>query len=57
MKMPRTEKQKAALEKKIKDLEKQKKNLVRNKDKYSPTRFYKDLNAINRQIASYEGKI
>lgn len=57
MKLPRTSSQKIAIEREISNLKKAKKTLVRNKSKYSPMKFYGELNKINRTIEKLEGKL
>ena len=57
MHMPRTIKQKTKIENQIKALENKKKALLRNKDKYQPVKFYKELNVLNKAMENLEKKI
>ena len=57
MKLPRRNSVKESIQKEINALEAKKTTLVRQKDKYSPMKFYKELNSINSKIEKLEKKL
>ncbi len=57
MKLPRRNSVKESIQKEINALEAKKTGLLRQKDKYSPMKFYKELNSLNSKIEKLEKKL